>query len=74
MPSNLEKVKSRVFGINNWNHRFRVAVACPILFVLGFMTGALGVSRFVPIDPTVVGAIGGGVCIILGSIPLALVD
>lgn len=74
MPSRREKVTSRLFQFDPWNHKLRVAVLFPVFFLLGYAAGILAVSPLVPVSPYVVGAIGGGFAVLVGSVPLALVD
>jgi hypothetical protein len=74
MPSRSEKIKTRFVEFDPWNHRLRVALFLPVFYVLGYATAILAMAPLRPSSPTIVGAIGGGIGVLLGCVPLALVD
>lgn len=74
MPSSREKVKSRFFGFNPWNHKLRVGILLPVFYMIGYVLGIFAAAQFVPTSPIVVGAVSGGLGVLVGIIPLALID
>lgn len=78
MPSAREKVTTRLFsiGLDQWNHRWRLVLAIPVLWIVGYAIGFLGGVHLVPssVPDPVVAALFGGAAIALGSAVLAAID
>jgi len=74
MTTRREKIKSRFVGFNPWNHKLRVGILLPVFYVVGYVLGAFLIAQSVPASPTVVGAVCGGLGVLVGIVPLALID